>query len=66
MAFYYKFVVPNRSFIELDRRLPIGKPLMPISQNMGMQWEKLCRCRNSNPINGVIYGKAKRCGVLYK
>ena len=23
MAFYYQFVVPNRSFIELDRRLPM-------------------------------------------
>ncbi len=27
MAFYYQFVVPNRSFIELGRRLPIEQAL---------------------------------------
>jgi len=62
MAFYYKFVVPNRSFIELDRRLPIEQALNAhFSEYVGMQWEKLCRdAVTGNPINGVIYVKAKR------
>ena len=53
MAFYYQFVVPNRSFIELDRRLPIEQALNAhFSEYVSMQWENL--------VNGVVYGKAKR------
>lgn len=44
MAFYYQFVVPNRSFIELGRRLPIEQALNAhFSEFVSMQWEKLCR-----------------------
>lgn len=62
MAFYYQFVVPNRSFIELGRRLPIEQALNAhFSEYVSMQWEKLCRdAVTGNLVNGVVYGKAKR------
>ena len=62
MAFYYQFVVPNRSFIELGRRLPIEQALTAhFSESVNMQWEKLCRdAVTGNIVNGVVYGKAKR------
>jgi len=62
MAFYYKFVVPNRSFIELGRRLPIEQALTThFSEYVSMQWEKLCRdAVTGNLVNGVVYGQAKR------
>ncbi len=62
LAFYYQFVVPNRSFIELNRRLPIEQELDKyFAQYVSMQWEKLCRDTvTGNIINGVLYDKAKR------
>ena len=62
MAFYYQFVVPNRSFIELNRRLPIDQALNThFSEYVSMQWEKLCRdAVTGNLVNGVVYGKVKR------
>ena len=62
MAFYYKFVVPNRSFIELGRRLPIEQALTThFSEYVSMQGEKLCRdAVTGNLVNGVVYGQAKR------
>ena len=62
MAFYYQFVVPNRSFIELNRRLPIEQSLTAhFSGYVSMQWEKLCRdAVTGNIVNGIVYGKAKR------
>lgn len=62
MAFYYRFVVPNRSFIELGHRLPIERALdAHFSEYVSIQWEKLCRdAVTGNLINGVVYGKAKR------
>ena len=62
MAFYYQFVVPNRSFIELNRRLPIDQALNThFSEYVRMQWEKMCRdAVTGNLVNGVVYGKAKR------
>ena len=62
MAFYYQFVVPNRSFIELNRRLPIDQALNThFSAYVSMQWEKMCRdAVTGNLVNGVVYGKAKR------
>ncbi|RRD86534.1 ATP-binding protein [Bacteroides heparinolyticus] len=61
-AFYYQFVVPNRSFIELGRRLPIEQALTAhFSEYVSMQWEKLCRdAVTGNLVNGIVYGKAKR------
>jgi len=62
MAFYYRFIVPNRSFIELGRRLPIEQALNAhFPEYVSMQWEKLCReTVTGNLVNGVVYGKAKR------
>ena len=62
MAFYYKFVVPNRSFIEVGRRLPIEQALNAhFTEYVSMQWEKLCReAVSGNIVDGVIYGTAKR------
>ena len=62
MAFYYQFVVPNRSFIELGRRLPIEQALAAHFQRyVSMHWEKLCRdAVTGNMVNGIVYGKAKR------
>ena len=62
MAFYCQFVVPNRSFIELGRRLPIEQALAAhFSEYVSMQWKKLCRdAVTGNIVNGAVYGKAKR------
>lgn len=62
MAFYYQFVVPNRSFIELGRLLLIEQALTAhFSEYVSMQWEKLCRdAVTGNLVNGVVYGRAKR------
>jgi len=62
MAFYYRFVVPNRSFIELGRRLPIEQAMNAhFSKYVSMRWEQLCRnAVTGNLINGVLYDKAKR------
>lgn len=62
MAFYYQFVVPNRSFIELGRSLPLEQALaVHFSEYVSMHWEKLCRdAVTGNMVNGIVYGKAKR------
>ena len=62
MAFYYQFVVPNRSFIELGRRLLLEQTLNAhFSEYVSMQWEKLCRdAVTGNLVGGMVYGKAKR------
>lgn len=62
MAFYYQFVVPNRSFIELDRRFPIEQAMdMHFSEYVSKLWERLCRDSvTGNLINNVLYDKAKR------
>lgn len=62
MSFYYQFVVPNRSFIELERRFPVEQALAAhFPEYVGIQWEKLCRDTvTGNLINGILYGKAHR------
>ncbi len=62
MAFYYQFVVPNRSFIELGRRLPLEQALTAhFSEYVSIHWGKLCRdAVTGNMVNGIVYGKAKR------
>lgn len=62
MAFFYQFVVPNRSFIEFGRRLPLEQALAAhFSEYVSMHWEKLCRdAVTGNMVNGIVYGKAKR------
>lgn len=62
MAFYYQFVVPNRSFIELGRRLPIEQALNAhFSEYVSRHWEKFCRdAVMGNSVKGIAYGKARR------
>lgn len=62
MSFYFKFIVPNRSFIELDRRAPIQNALNEhFDEYVAMHWEKICRnAVTGNEIKGVLYGKASR------
>lgn len=62
LAFFYQFVVPNRSFIELDRREPVQEMLKSqFSKYVGLQWEKMCRdALTGNAIDGVLWGKADR------
>ena len=62
MAFYYQFVVPNRSFIELGRRFPLEQALTAhFSEYVSMHWEKQCRdAVTGNMVNGIVCGKAKR------
>ncbi|MDE5886504.1 MAG: ATP-binding protein [Muribaculaceae bacterium] len=62
LAFYYHFVVPNLSFIQLDRKEPIERMLdQQFSQYIGLQWEKICRdAVTGNIIDNVLYGKAGR------
>lgn len=62
MSFYYKFVVSNRSFIELGRRLPIEQALsLYFSKFVSSHWENLCRnAVSGNIVNGVVFDKAKR------
>ncbi len=62
MSFYYKFVVPGRSFIELGRLRPIELALEAhFAEHAAMHWEKLCRdAVSGNDIGGATYGKARR------
>lgn len=53
LAFYYQFVVPNRSFIELDRRMPVEALLKSqFTDYVGMQWESICR----SAVTGNVIG----------
>ena len=62
LSFYYKFVVPNRSFIELERRGPIDLSMEKgFPGHVGYWWEHLCReAVTGNIINDVLYGEARR------
>lgn len=62
MAFYYQFMVPNLSFIELGRKKPIEQALdAHFGEYVSMQWESLCRdAITGNEYNGIIYGQAHR------
>ena len=62
MDFYFRFVVPNRSFIELGRPLPVEQSLRAhFGEYVSAQWERLCRnAVTGNEIGGVLYGAASR------
>lgn len=62
MSFYFRFVTPNRSFIELGRKKPIEQALgSHFGEYVSMQWERLCRdAITGNEYNGRIYGQAHR------
>lgn len=62
LSFYYKFVTPNRSFIELDRRGPIDLAMEKgFPGHVGYWWEHLCReAITGNTLDAVTYGIASR------
>jgi AAA+ ATPase superfamily predicted ATPase len=62
MNFYFRFIAPNRSFIELGRISPILSDLdNHFSAYAGDYWEKLCReTVSGNEIGGITYGMAHR------
>ena len=62
LSFYYKFVVPNRSFIELDRMDPVNHSLnIRLSSHIAYWWEHICRdAVSGNTIDGITYGEARR------
>jgi AAA+ ATPase superfamily predicted ATPase len=62
MNFYFQFIIPNRSFIELGRISPILFNLENhFSDYVGDYWEKLCReTVSGNEIDGITYGMAYR------
>ncbi|MCH5235579.1 MAG: ATP-binding protein [Muribaculaceae bacterium] len=62
LGFYYRFVVPNISFINLDRRKPIEANLQNgLNDFISSFWEKVCReAVTGNEIYGKLYGKASR------
>jgi len=62
LSFHYRYVAPNRSFIELERFAPI-KAQMEVSMNsfIGGWWEKICRdAITGNTLDGITYGEACR------
>lgn len=62
MNFYFQFIIPNRSFIEIGRISPILVNLdTHFSDYVGDYWEKLCReTVSGNEIDGITYGMARR------
>lgn len=62
LSFYFRFVVSNRSFIELGRQLPVKAALEKhFHEYVSRQWERLCRdAVTGSVVNGVLYGKARR------
>jgi len=62
MSFYFRFIVPNRSFIELGRITPILSTYEnQFAAFVAQYWEKLCReAISGNVIDGITYGIARR------
>jgi len=62
MNFYFQFIIPNRSFIEIGRIAPLLASLENhFSSYVGDYWEKLCReTVSGNEIDGITYGMARR------
>ena len=62
MNFYFRFIVPNRSFIEMGRIAPIESTLDHcFTDYVGDYWERLCReAVSGNEIDHITYGMAHR------
>ena len=62
MNFYFRFIVPYRSYIELGRLSPILNTFdTNFAAYVSQYWEKLCReAVSGNEINGITYGIARR------
>jgi AAA+ ATPase superfamily predicted ATPase len=62
MNFYFKFIIHNRSFIEIGRIAPILSNLdNHFSDYVADYWENLCReTVSGNEIDGITFGIARR------
>lgn len=62
LHFYNKFVVPNKSFIELRRFVPVSAAYeRDFPGHVGYWWEHICRdAVSGNEIDGVAYGICRR------
>ena len=62
LLFYNKFVVPNKSFIELRRNAPVEAAFeRDFPGHVGYWWEHICRdAVSGNIIDGISYGIARR------
>lgn len=62
MSFYFRFIVPNRSFIELGRIDSILYSYNALfASHVGEFWEKICReSVSGNIIDGITYSIARR------
>lgn len=62
LHFYYKFVAPNKSFIELRRDAPVVAAFeRDFPGHVGYWWEHICRdAVSGNEIDGVAYGMCRR------
>jgi AAA+ ATPase superfamily predicted ATPase len=60
--FYYRFVIPNRSLIALERTNIIMKEIIKnINSYFAKHWEYLCRqAVSGSTINGITYHRASR------
>ena len=61
MSFYFTYVLPNRSLIELDKGdVVINQVLQRLSGYTSYWWEKLCRqAISGSEINGYTFGLAQ-------
>ena len=62
LSFYYRFVQPNRSFIELGRMAPVDSMLArDLPGHIGYWWEHLCRdAVTGNVIDGICFQQSHR------
>lgn len=62
LQFYYRFVAPNRSILELGRvDRVMGLVVSQFNQYAGECWEQLCRrFVSGNEVDGIEYGMASR------
>jgi AAA+ ATPase superfamily predicted ATPase len=62
MSFYYRFVIPNRSLIELDRtNIVLNEIKENFTDYIGWHWEQVCRkAISGSTINGITYHIASR------
>lgn len=62
MAFYYKFVAPNKSLLALGRTtLVLNQVKKEFHELTSRVWEKLCQgAVSGNEIGGIVWGPAKR------
>lgn len=62
LSFHYKFVPPNRSYIELDHREVVDVSFeREFPGQIGYWWEHLCReAISGNTLDGILYSEARR------